>query len=169
MFPRGSHPSALCMDVGPSCTQGVLGSAGSDLIIFDVDLDQVCDLSSSPVELSPYHSLLSFNWLQIQHVLKEKQVIKLKHPGVGDVKIRRDEKLFVTGGWDHRYVLAPSIEKNRSTFLMSYLLLLLLSCRCLSVSTESVPIDGKMVNPWPFWNVILKVSMPSISVQIWPY
>lgn len=27
---------------------------------------------------------------------------RLKHEGVGDVRIRDDEKLWALGGWDHR-------------------------------------------------------------------
>lgn len=33
--------TALSMDVGPSRTRGVLGSAGSELVVFGLDLTQV--------------------------------------------------------------------------------------------------------------------------------
>ncbi len=66
----------LALDIGPSGSRGVLGAAGCELVLFDLEL--------------------------AQHRCTKKKSILLKHPGVGAVKVRRDEKLFATGGWDHR-------------------------------------------------------------------
>ena len=66
----------LALDIGPSGRRGVLGAAGCEIVLFDLDL--------------------------AQHRCTKNKSLTLKHPGVGEVKVRRDEKLFVTGGWDHR-------------------------------------------------------------------
>lgn len=66
----------LCLDVAPSRRRGILGAAGADLVTFDLDL--------------------------ALHHCQVRQCIALKHPGVGDVKIREDEGLWAVGGWDHR-------------------------------------------------------------------
>ncbi|GAB5035506.1 guanine nucleotide-binding protein subunit beta-like protein 1 homolog [Nannochloropsis oceanica] len=66
----------VALDIGPSGNRGILGAAGCELVLFDLEL--------------------------AQHRCTKNKSLSLKHPGVGAVVVRSDEKLFATGGWDHR-------------------------------------------------------------------
>ncbi|CAM9129891.1 unnamed protein product [Laminaria digitata] len=66
----------LCVDIGSSCTQGVSGSAGDSVNVFKINTKKgLCE------------------------VVKK---IRSEHPGTSCVEIRRDQRLFISGGWDHR-------------------------------------------------------------------
>lgn len=66
----------LCVDVGSSCTQGVSGSAGDSINVFKVNIKKgLCEVVKT---------------------------FRSEHPGTSCVEIRRDQKLFISGGWDHR-------------------------------------------------------------------
>ncbi|CAM9960806.1 unnamed protein product [Sphacelaria rigidula] len=66
----------LCVDVGFSGKRGVSGSADNNIHVFKLNAQKgVCEVSNT------FH---------------------LERPGTGCVEIRQDEKLFVSGGWDHR-------------------------------------------------------------------
>ncbi|CAB1110794.1 unnamed protein product [Ectocarpus sp. CCAP 1310/34] len=69
----------LCVDVGSSCRQGVSGSADESINVFT--------LSTRKASCGSCEVVKSF---------------RLEHPGTSCVEIRRDQKLFVSGGWDHR-------------------------------------------------------------------
>eukprot|EP00903_Cladosiphon_okamuranus_P006895 g6712.t1 len=66
----------LCVDVGSSCEQGVSGSADESIKVFRMSTRKA---SCEAIKTFP-----------------------LDHPGTSCVEIRRDHKLFVSGGWDHR-------------------------------------------------------------------
>ncbi len=66
----------LALDLGLSGKRGVVSASGTELVLFDLDV--------------------------AAHECVKRQSVTLKHPGVGEVKVRADEKLFATGGWDHR-------------------------------------------------------------------
>lgn len=93
-----------------------MGSAGSELVVFGLDLAQV-GLSShlwthvdalvswigSCVCVTCIASSHTTTHTHIkQHRLQEETRLTLPRPGAADVKIRPDEKLFAVGGWDHR-------------------------------------------------------------------
>eukprot|EP00752_Nemacystus_decipiens_P003045 g2822.t1 len=66
----------LCVDVGSSCEQGVSGSADESVKVFRISARKAsCEAVKT---------------------------FSLEHPGTSCVEIRRDQKLFVSGGWDHR-------------------------------------------------------------------
>ncbi|CAM9870240.1 unnamed protein product [Ectocarpus fasciculatus] len=74
----------LCVDVGSSCKQGVSGSADESINVFRLSTRKASSggrLCGSCEVVKTFH---------------------LEHPGMSCVEIRRDQKMFVSGGWDHR-------------------------------------------------------------------
>lgn len=116
--------TVLSLDVGPSRAGGVMGSAGSELVVFGLDLAQVLlfvvvwrladpivgsfklacmrGARSSIIRPSVQPHTHSPTHKKKQHRIHEEKRLALPRPGAADLRIRPDEKLFVVGGWDHR-------------------------------------------------------------------
>ncbi|CAM9297448.1 unnamed protein product [Hapterophycus canaliculatus] len=72
----------LCVDVGSCGRQGVSGSADESINVFRLSTRKASWGRGASCE-----------------VIK---TFRVDHPGTSCVEIRRDQKLFVSGGWDHR-------------------------------------------------------------------
>eukprot|EP01118_Nematostelium_gracile_P008118 TRINITY_DN2678_c0_g2_i1.p1 TRINITY_DN2678_c0_g2~~TRINITY_DN2678_c0_g2_i1.p1 ORF type:complete len:160 (+),score=36.86 TRINITY_DN2678_c0_g2_i1:74-553(+) len=66
----------LCVDFDEISSKGISGSAGNNICVFSVDFQQ----------------------MKVEK-MKEFQV---NFAGISDVRIRQDQKIFVSTGWDHR-------------------------------------------------------------------
>jgi len=67
---------ALCFDIDDEGAQGVSGSAGTNIVIFSLDYEkESCSIAKE---------------------------FTVNHEGIATSKIRQDQKIFATGGWDHR-------------------------------------------------------------------
>ena len=117
--------------------------------------------------------LASCGW---QHTLAEQAKVALKHPGIAEVRVRADERIFVTGGWDHRYASDStgrgrgqearirSLAKRCGIELPPASFLQWFSC-CLSAGSGSSA--GKTQRLWPSSAAIARVCMGWTSAPTW--
>jgi len=83
----------LCFDLNDTCDSGVSGSAGDTVIIF------------------------SLNFKENKCEIVEK--FKLNHGGISDIKIRQDQRIFASAGWDKR-VRIYNWRKHKPLAILKY-------------------------------------------------
>lgn len=80
----------LCVTMNPECNFGVCGSAGPGICAFTVNLSEGTLQSNENEQQTQQSSMQLANTFTINN------------GGISAVKIRKDEKIFASVGWDHR-------------------------------------------------------------------
>ena len=65
----------MCVDFDSKTNRGISGSAEDKITVFKITGDGSLEIEKN---------------------------VQIKNPGISDVKIRGDGKIFATGGWDHK-------------------------------------------------------------------